>query len=275
MAEKLEILCATMHQSDFSKYDKMKISGCDVVFANQADRFDYAETEKDGHTVKMLTTATRGVGKNRNYALSLASGELLLFADDDLEYTPNFASEVRRAFSELKKADVIVFGTKYQKNGEIYKIRLPRTERLSRINAMKYGTYAIAIRRKAVLKCGLSFTELFGGGCLYSYGEDSDFLLQCFRSGLRVYSYQSIIATTNKDVSTCFTGYGEKYYYDKGALARHSMGLLALPYMLKMAMKRLDTKLSLKERLSCLFGGYKNFSGLLSFDEWKKARERK
>ncbi|MCD7858290.1 MAG: hypothetical protein LUG55_10975 [Clostridiales bacterium] len=39
---RLEILCATMGQTDFSKLQELKIQ-CDVLFANQADRFSYEE----------------------------------------------------------------------------------------------------------------------------------------------------------------------------------------------------------------------------------------
>ena len=63
-----EVLVATMHQSDFSKISEMNISS-DVVFANQCDRTAYEELRFDGHTAKMISTETRGVGMNRNLSL--------------------------------------------------------------------------------------------------------------------------------------------------------------------------------------------------------------
>lgn len=268
MSEKIEILCATMHQDDFSKYNEMNINNCDVTFANQAGIFAYNEIKMPECTLKMFTTATIGVGRNRNFALALASGEILLFADDDLQYEPDVAETVIEAFQRFPDAEMIIFGIKYAKNGKVFRSRLPETERLSFFKALKYGTCAIAVRHDSVLKHNLHFSELFGGGCLYSYGEDTDFIVQCFKKRLKIYSYHAIIATTNKDTSTCYTGYGKKYFFDKGALARHSLGLMAFPYMLHMAQKSMESELSFAERLKHLLAGYHCFSELISYDKW-------
>lgn len=272
---RLEILCATMGQTDFSKLQEMKIQ-CDVLFANQADRFSYEELTWDGHTAKLLTTPTRGVGKNRNLALTLATGELLLFADDDMEYAEGAAAGIIAAFDRLPAADVILFGTHYSRCGEIYKTRQPKIGRLPFYRSLRYGTYAIAIRRAALLRHNLRFSELFGGGCLYAHGEDSDFILQCYRKGLAVYSCAFIIGTTKKDVSTCFHGYTPRFFYDKGALARHSFGLLAIPYMVHLAGKAdYPSELSWFDRWRCLWNGYRRFPALQSYADWAAEQDGK
>lgn len=78
---KFEILCVTMHQKDFSKLEEMNIHS-DIVYANQCDCTSYEELEFDGHIAKMISTETRGVGKNRNIALMYASADVcsLLFS---------------------------------------------------------------------------------------------------------------------------------------------------------------------------------------------------
>ncbi len=272
---RLEILCATMGQTDFSKLQEMKIQ-CDVLFANQADRFSYEELTWDGHTAKLLTTPTRGVGKNRNLALTLATGELLLFADDDMKYAQGAAAGILAAFDRLPAADVILFGTHYARRGEVYKTRQPKTGRLPFYRSLRYGTYAIAIRRAALLRHDLRFSELFGGGCLYAHGEDSDFILQCYRKGLAVYSCAFIIGITKKDVSTCFHGYSPRFFYDKGALARHSFGLLAIPFMVYLAGKAdYRSELSWLSRWRCLWNGYRRFPALQSYEDWAAEQNKK
>ena len=89
----LEILCVTMHQKDFSKIKEMNIN-CDVVFANQADDNRYDECEFDRYKAKMITTSTRGVGINRNLALSYASAEYCILADDDVVYDDDMKERV-------------------------------------------------------------------------------------------------------------------------------------------------------------------------------------
>ena len=126
----LEILCVTMDQTDFSKCREMNIRNCDVVFANQSGRYGYEEIHSQFITARMLTTATRGVGKNRNLALVLAAGEILLFADDDLTYEEDMPETISRAYKEFPKADMILFGIRYTKQGTIFYERLPDTGKL-------------------------------------------------------------------------------------------------------------------------------------------------
>ena len=78
---KLEVLVTTMHQTDFSKYYDMILS-TNAVIANQAD-CNCEETKIiGGHTVKLITTHTRGLSLNRNTAISNISNttEYIIFA---------------------------------------------------------------------------------------------------------------------------------------------------------------------------------------------------
>lgn len=275
MKESIQVLCATMHQKDFSKAKEMNINNCDVIFANQGGQYRYDEETINGYIFKMITTDTIGVGKNRNFSLAIATGEILVLADDDLVYEDDFVRIVEDEFRTYPDAEMIVFGIRYAINGKVFKEKVPKRGRLKYTKALRYGTCSIAVKRKAVLKYNLHFSELFGGGCIYSYGEDTDFITQCFKAKMKIYSSDQIIATTSKDTSTCYNGYGEKFYYDKGALARYSLGLFALPYMLKMTFKRLGSELSFLERIKCMYSGYKGFLELHAYEKWNDLRNEK
>ena len=106
--EKLQVLVATMKQSDFSKIKEMNLSTAAVI-ANQADDTRYDETQISGHTIKMITTTTRGVGINRNIALSYADGDILLLADDDVKYKDSYSNLVLDAFRKVPEADALIF----------------------------------------------------------------------------------------------------------------------------------------------------------------------
>ena len=80
-----EILCVTMNQSDFSKIGEMNIHS-NVLFANQADSVRADRLDFEGHKARMITTDSRGVGVNRNIALSFAEADICLLADDDIRY---------------------------------------------------------------------------------------------------------------------------------------------------------------------------------------------
>ena len=64
----------------------------------------------------------------------------------------------------------------------------------------------------------ISFSLLFGGGARYGSGEDSLFLQECFKAGMKVYRSPIKVADIRQDTSSWFTGYNDKYYRDKGAL---------------------------------------------------------
>ena len=212
---KLQILCATMHQNDFSKIKEMNIR-CDVVFANQADRMEKQVMEFDGHQAQMITTDTRGVGVNRNIAMLHADGDVLLFADDDLIYDDHCEARVLQAFEEHPDADVIVFELDFTKEGQVYFQRRHKAGKLSIVEALKYGTCFMAVRRVSITRANIWFHTEFGGGCRYSSGEDSLFLRDCFRKKLKIYKYKYCLGQCRKDDSSWFEGYTEKYFTDKG-----------------------------------------------------------
>lgn len=225
MEHTLEILVATMHQTDFSKIKEMNIR-CDAVVANQADRNGYDELEFDGCRVRMVTTDQRGVGRNRNLALLYATADYVLFADDDMVYGDDCARQVVRAFEELPEADVIVFDVEFAGGRRTGHGTGPLPFRKSG----KYGAVHLAARRKSLIKANIWFHQMFGGGCPHSSGEDSLFLRDCYEKGLRVYTHSYVIGRNLEGDSTWFQGYNEKYFIDKGCWLS-----LALPRTCRLA----------------------------------------
>lgn len=217
--ERLQVLVATIGQTDATLADKMNIR-CAAVIANQAGREEIVTYRRDCGDCKMITTATRGVGLNRNIALLAADAELLLLADDDMVYCDDMPEAVTRAFHEVPDADVLIFGMDILKGGEITERRRVKKQRLHVWNSMRYGSCRMAIRREAIIREKLSFHQSFGGGCPFSAGEDTLFLKNCFDCGLHVYAYPYVLGTCCKDTSTWFRGYDEKYFYDRGVLVR-------------------------------------------------------
>ncbi|MBQ4565114.1 MAG: glycosyltransferase [Oscillospiraceae bacterium] len=265
--EQLQVLVATMHREDLSLAEQMKID-CAAILANQADREEVQHLDRPCGAVQMITTKTRGVGLNRNIALRAATAELLLLADDDVVYYDGLTEGVTRAFRENPRADVLIFGMDLTKEGRVIGKRRPPQKRLRIFNALRYGTYTIALRREALQRAQLSFHLSFGGGCIYSAGEDSLFLRDCFRKGLKVYGSSYVLGTCAKDTSTWFTAYNEKYFYDKGAFVRHLFPrcpYLMAPYF-AIFFKR-QTSLGVWQRLKLVFRGVRGGKKLLPYEK--------
>lgn len=211
-----EVLVTTMGQQEIVQHEKMNLR-CDTLIANQCDTWKMEQKQEPFGRVRMLSTATRGVGLNRNLGLAAAEGDIILFADDDIVYYDSDLRGVQDAFRQLPDADVIVFGLDMTKNGQVFDRRRHPVKRLRLHNALKFGAGRMAVRRQALQKHNIRFSTLFGGGCIYGSGEDSLLLRDCFKAGLRVYSHSYVLGACAKDSSTWFTGFNEKFMFDKGA----------------------------------------------------------
>ncbi len=263
----LQVLLATMDRQDFSVAEQMNIR-CSAVIANQADNASTAVKNTPWGSWKMITTPTRGVGLNRNIALLAAESEFLLFADDDVVYKEDMPEQVLAAFRENPDADVLIFGMDIVKNGQTTEKRHLQNKRLHIWNAMRFGTYTVAVRRAAILRANITFHQCFGGGCIYSAGEDSLFLKACFDHKLRVYSHEYVLGTCCKDSSTWFTGYHDKYFYDKGVLIRYlfpRMHYLLAPYFAVRFKRKTDVPVGRRFRL--IIAGIRGGKRMLPYEE--------
>lgn len=258
-------MVATMGQSDCSLADRMNIKSPSVI-ANQCGCWGY--TENVTSRVRMLSTNTVGVGINRNLALQLSAGDILLLADDDITYYDGAPQHIIDAFAQLPDADVIFFGIDMTRNGEIFDKRRNKVQRIHLWNALHFGAARMAIRRDAVIKHRLAFSPLFGGGSLYGHGEDTILIRDCFRAGLRVYSHDYVLGKCAKDTSTWFQGFNEKYFYDRGAMTAcafpRGKHLLKWYFALKFSRK---TDMRFLEILRQLNLGIKGFALLRPYSE--------
>lgn len=212
---KFQILCVTMNQTDFSKINQMNIHS-DVIFANQSDTVSFNEIEFEGYNAKMITTNTRGVGKNRNLSLVYASGDICLLSDDDMRYTSTYEEDIIEEFRKHPDADVMIFNI--DSNDEKRKQKYnSKTRKLYFYNRMPYGAPRIAFRRSSWQKSNVWFTTLFGGGAKYTNGEDSVFLHDLKKSKLSIYVSSVNIGMVDMSDSCWFKGANEEFYFNKGA----------------------------------------------------------
>ena len=264
---KFEILCVTMHQNDFSKLKEMNIHS-DVVYANQADRTSYDEMKFEGHTAKMVTTTTRGVGVNRNLALTYASAEICLLADDDVVYKDNVEELVTSEFDAHPDADIFIFHLDTD-DPVRRQISYPKTKKCNRFCRTPWGGVRIAVRLSSVRKANVWFTTLFGGGCIFPSGEDSMWLRDAKRKGLCFYVSKETIGRVSFETSTWYSGADMKYYYGKGAyyaaLHKKSFWIWVFYFMIR---TKYMTKLKFSEMLQWMKKGRDGYRKMLSYADY-------
>lgn len=269
---RLEVLVATTNQKDLSKYNEMNINS-NVVFANQSNINNYEQVEINENLVRVITTKHRGVGKNRNLAMMYSNAEIILYADDDMNYVENYQEGIINAFEELKDADIIIFSCNIMKNKEIVRRANNRTKKITLFNSLKYGACVIAARRASIVKKNIWFSQLFGGGTIYGSGEDSLFLKECFEKGLKVYTHEFNIGNCNQDTSSWFNGYDEKFFYDKGAwisAAFPKIKYLMLIYFIYRF--RNLSNLNIDEQFNLLREGIKGFNELKTYNDFNNCK---
>ncbi len=214
---RIQVLVASMHQNDHSLPEKMNIQ-TDAIIGNQCDRNEVEDIEWNGHKIKYLSFAERGVGLNRNNALMRADADICLFADDDMVYVDGYAEKIENAFNANPHADVIVFNL-IEKDSK--RKQITKTSRVGYLNYLRYGTARVAFRLDKVRAHGIYFNQCFGGGTEHAHGEDNLFLNACLNKGLKIVAIPEYIATlTDNRPSSWNRGYDERYIHDQGILYR-------------------------------------------------------
>ena len=211
----VQVLIATTDQHDYSLLEKMNIQS-DAIVANQCNRNEIVEFDYKGHRIKYLSFKEKGVGLNRNNALMRADAELSIIADDDMIFVDGYVDIVKKHFRENPDVDVIIFNL-LERNSSRYVIK--KKFRVRYWNFMRFGAARLVFKTRSITKHGLFFNLHFGGGAEYSAGEDTLFLYDCLKHGLKIIAVPDAIAILTNDCGlSWFEGYTDKYFYDKGVL---------------------------------------------------------
>lgn len=253
----LQLLVAAMNKSALELAEEMQI-GSDAIIISQGYAYSYEETEYKSNKLRYFAMAERGVGLSRNNALLRAEADIVLFADEDIVYREGYAEAVLQEFENHPEADMLLFQVNAVPGRETY-----HTESYGRVrwyNCGRYPTYSFAVKRAKIHKHNITFSLLFGGGAKYSNGEDSLFIRDCLKSGLKVYKTPVTIGDEKERPSTWFHGYNEKFFFDRGVLYVHLYGHLCRVMALRFLFahkEELCKEIPLKEAYGIMCRGIK------------------
>lgn len=262
----LQVLVSTMHQtmSDYTLLDKMNIQS-DTIVINQCDITGFNNFKYNGFVISYYSFPELGIGLSRNNALMRATADICLFADDDVTYVEGYKDIVINEYIEHPNADVIIFNVPSINPNRGTPI-IKKWQRLHFYNCLKYGTYQISINTRSIHKANIFFSLLFGGGAKYSCGEDSLFIMDCIKKGLKVYASPRTVGTVSQTESTWFKGYSDKYFIDKGALyaamTKRWAKLMCLQFCLRHR-KMFEKEKTWFEAFSLMLRGIKEFTSCL------------
>lgn len=195
-------------------------------------------TQGDAATVALLTarndvlyvpSASKGLSVSRNLALSHATADLVLFADDDISFLPDAVTDIRAAFTALPDADVLTF--RYCVTPGVYRKSYPaKAIQRSRFSIFRVSSVEVVARRQSLRKKQIHFDERFGLGTALPVSEENIFLADCLKAGLQVWFYPATIVA-HPDQTTG-ANWNSQTSFARGALFKRVFGVPGLPILL-------------------------------------------
>ncbi len=257
---KVQLLISAVNKQPEVLIEEMKVKS-DAILIHQCDKYDYQifkvlDENKNEREIRVYSFCEKGVGISRNNALLRADKEISLFSDDDIVYEKDYEDKIVKEFEKHKEADVLLFNVNVCEERRTYFNR--DFHRVRWYNCGRYPAYAIAIRTDRMQECNVTFSLLFGGGAKYSNGEDSLFLRDCLKAGLKMYATDVVIGEEKATESTWFFGYNKKFFYDRGVLYHYLYGAMAKVWGLRFLLKNKETmckEISFKEAYGYLKQG--------------------
>lgn len=222
LGEPSQLLNKIKVKTDFIIGNQTTFNSDDIIKTNNAEGLIINRKEK-------------GVGINRNQLIFHSSSDICIFSDDDMEFVDNYPELVNKAFAENCDADVLIFNIEDNNSA---RRQNKKTKKINIFNYLNYGAARLAFRRNSIILHGITFNTMFGGGCKFSCGEDSLFIRECLRKGLKVLAIPVTIARLLDDrESSWFNGYSEKFCFDQGVFLALAHPLLCRLYAFLLCLK--------------------------------------
>ena len=153
--------------------------------------FPNLNSRRDVNTEELPST---GVAKSRTRAIWLASGEYLVFADDDIVFSDSGLEEAIKYLDENPRLSLLLTQAQ-DPSGRLRKQYPSSRAKLSVWNSARAATYEMIIRVDAVRQFGVVFDEQFGAGSENYLGDEYIFIADLLRAGGKAEFVPITIAT--------------------------------------------------------------------------------
>ena len=193
---------------------------------------------------RYLFEARQGLSHARNAGVDAASGDVIVFSDDDVLFDRRWLREIVSAFAQ---EDVAAVGGKILPKWPVPPPDWLGPELHSFLSLLDHGDKPVVLTEPVLWGANLAFRrEVFRtirfhgalgriGDKLYN-GEDSDLLLRLIARGERVLYWPRAIVHHNIPRQRLTKAYFRKWHWDAGSMAAHRMprrvarSLLGIPY---------------------------------------------
>ncbi len=163
--------------------------------------------------VRVIRLSSHGVTASRNAAIREATGEVLVFGEEDVTWLPTGIAEVLEIFDDNPRLAVFL-GRAQDENGSLRKSYPAIREPATVWNSGRVGTIELAVRTDAIRRAGVLFDEDFGAGTDNFLGDEYIFIADANRARLKCEYFPITFSQHPKDSS------GMRFGTDADARAR-------------------------------------------------------
>lgn len=150
----------------------------------------------------VITKFEKGLSKSRNTAIQNSNADIILLADDDMVYENDYEEKILRAYKNNPEADMIAFYVK-SRNSE-RRVRNLISGKIGWIRIFRVSSFQLSFRKNSIK--GLKFDENFGTGTKNFCGEETIFLSDCLRKGLKLIYVDEKIGEVEQKESSWYKG---------------------------------------------------------------------
>ena len=134
--------------------------------------------------VRVIRLDSRGVTRSRNEAMRQATGEVLVFGEENLVWLRDGLDDIVALFADNPRLAVFI-GRAEDESGKLRK-RYPAYREPATIwNSARVGTIELAVRPELLRRAGVQFDENFGAGTENYLGDEYILVADANRAGLK------------------------------------------------------------------------------------------
>ena len=182
----LEIMVSTMNRSNLSFLGKMlpnmDLSLYSILIINQTKLNKDLVSTTEG--IRVINSREFGLSKSRNLAIKNAVGDILVIADDDIEYLLDFDKTILQAYKEYHQASLISF--QFLDENDQFQKNYPKSEGYTTSTKQPLTSMEMTFRRKGIIDKGIRMNENFGLGSTFPSAEEQIFKYSILKENLKV-----------------------------------------------------------------------------------------
>ena len=263
--EAVEIIIATMNRDSLDFLIPMfpfaHFADFSILIVNQTH--ENAILTSDFPTVKVINSFEIGLSKSRNLGLKNSRGEILILADDDEVFEPDFIETiVSNAYEQFPDAAVISFQIENE-NRKLFKKYPKQSQKfLKPLTLFSVMSIEITINKAILETSRIEFDAHFGLGATFEMGEEAIFLMDLYRQQQQISFVPKVIASHKTQTTTDKVDFLQRYYIQGAFLKRIGMSNWIFRVLQKVFYDVKQKKIRLKETPKAIqfaFNGRKKY----------------